>query len=180
MGPVRTLIHAVTVAAAGVALGLAVNAASPHPAALGRPVHAAAEATAGTCLAPADAAPVARIGAAEARALCATCDVGFVDARGAFEFQRGHAVNAIHLPPVGDAVEERLAVERLAGMETVVVYDADSSCKLAEGVARRLQAAGLRDVRVLEGAWPAWVAAGGPGASGACAVCETREQRSSR
>jgi rhodanese-related sulfurtransferase len=177
---VRTLIHAATVTAAGVALGLAVNAASPHPAALGRPVHAPAEATSGTCQAPEDAAPIARIGAEAARALCATCDVGFVDARGAFEFQQGHAVNAVHLPPVGDASEERFALERLAGAETVVVYDGDSSCKLAEGVARRLHAAGMKDVRVLEGAWPAWVAAGGPGSSGACAVCETRAQRSSR
>lgn len=168
----RTLAHAVVIAAAGAVLGLAGNAASPRPAALGRPVHAAAEAGAGQCGVPGAPAaqPAPRISAEEAKGLCASCQAGFVDARSAAEYAAGHVTDAVHLPPVGHP-DETAAIAALRQHPLVVVYDGDYTCALADEVAARLRRAGVPDVRVLEGAWPAWVAAGGPGASGFCPVC---------
>jgi rhodanese-related sulfurtransferase len=170
----ETLRHAALVAVAGLGLGLAGNALSPRPAPLGRPVHAAAEGTAGACVGGPSAAParsIPRISAGEAAAMCSACTAGFVDARSARDYEAGHVPGAIHLPPVGHP-DEAAVLARLAALPAVIVYDDDRSCALAEGVARRLQQHGLREVRVLEGAWPAWVAAGGPGASGACHLCQ--------
>ncbi len=164
------LRQALLVVAAGVLAGLGANALSPRPAPLGQPVWPAAEAAAGACLADPSAPPVARIAAAEAAALCTACSAGFVDARSASDFAAGHVAGAVHLPPAGHH-DEGEALARLATFHTVVVYDGEESCQLAEGVARRLLARGLRDVRVLDGAWGAWVAAGGPGTSGACSAC---------
>jgi rhodanese-related sulfurtransferase len=170
----ETLRQAALVAVAGLGVGLAGNALSPRPAPLGRPVHAAAEATAGACVEGSSgvpAAPIPRISAQEAAAMCAACTAGFVDARSARDYEAGHVIGAVHLPPVGHP-EEAAVLARLAALPAVIVYDDDTSCALAEGVARRLQQRGVREVRVLAGAWPAWVAAGGPGASGACHLCQ--------
>lgn len=163
------LRQVVLLAAAGAVAGLVANVASPRPARLGRPVHAAAESGAGACLVD-PAATVPRIGLAEATALCHACAAGFVDARSAREYAAGHVSGAVHLPPSGHP-DEADVLARLATFQAVVVYDGEESCQLAEGVAHRLTALGLRGVRVLAGAWPAWVAAGGPGSSGACAAC---------
>ncbi len=168
----KLFLHAAAIAVAGLGAGLTANAFSRHPADLGRPVFAAAEA--GACqLGPSE--PVSRISFQEAEKLCSACTAAFIDARSASDYAAGHITNAIHLPPAGHP-DEAAALASLAGSRIVVVYDGDPSCRLAEGVARRLKARGFQDVRVLSGAWPAWVAAGGPGASGACAVCNHREE----
>lgn len=164
------LRQALLVAAAGVVGGLSANALSPRPAALGKPVRPAAEAAA-ACVPDPAAAPVPRVSAAEAAALCAACSAGFVDARGAAEFAAGHVTGAFHLPPEGHPGEAEV-LARLATFHTVVVYGGEQGCQAAEGVVRRLAARGLRDVRVLEGAWAAYLAAGGPGSSGACSACQ--------
>ena len=163
------LREAVIVAALGAGAGIGINALSPRPAALGRPVYAAAEVAA--CPAEPAAASAPRIEAGEATRLCTACAAGFVDARGASEYAAGHATGAVHLPPAGHR-DEVAALAALSGFKTIVVYDGDPSCRLADGVARRLRQKGFEDVRVLAGSWPAWLAAGGPGTSGACAVCD--------
>jgi 3-mercaptopyruvate sulfurtransferase SseA len=76
---------------------------------------------------------------------------------------------ALHLAP-GAPIEPLLPALRAA--ERVVVYDRDRECSAANQVAARIQAQGVRDVRVLTGAWPEWLARGGPGESGSCGVCE--------
>ncbi len=165
--------QALAIAAAGVLVGVAANALSPHPAALTGHVHASAEAGAGQCAAPGAPAerPSPRIAVEEAKGLCDGCRAAFVDARGAAEFAAGHVTGALHLPPAGPPGEAQ-ALAALAAAPLVVVYDGDYRCALADEVAARLRRAGLREVRVLEGAWPAWVAAGGSGESGACGACE--------
>lgn len=60
---------------------------------------------------------------------------------------------------------------RLGVYKTVVVYDRDPNCSVADQVAKKLLEHGVQDVRVLTGAWPAWTAAGAPGTPGACAAC---------
>ncbi|BDG07105.1 rhodanese-like domain-containing protein [Anaeromyxobacter paludicola] len=166
----RLVSQAAGVALAGALAGLCANALSPHPAALGRPARALADTGAGTCQLPAQG-PLAtpRISVEEAAARCTACTAGFVDAREAREYEAGHVTNALHLPPGGAGEDE--VVSRLATFPLVVVYDGQADCGRAEAVATRLRARGVREVRVLTGAWPAWMAAGGPGVSGPCDVC---------
>ncbi len=172
----RTWLQMAALAAVGSAVGLGANGLSPHPAELGRPVLSAAEAGGGSCAMPpsASAQPAPwrapRISVEEAKGLCTACLAAFVDARGPHEFAHGHVANAIHLPPAGHP-DESSAVAGLRGSPLVVVYDGEYSCAVADDVAGRLRRAGLPDVRVLEGAWPAWVAAQGPAAAGVCGVC---------
>lgn len=161
---------------AGASLGLAANALSPHPAPLGQPVLSAAEAGGGACAGPAApstaVAPwrAARIGVEEAKGLCVACIAAFVDARGSHEYAHGHIQDAVHLPPAGHP-DESAVVAKLRKFPLVVVYDGEYSCAVADDVAARLHRAGLPDVRVLQGAWPAWVSGQGPSAAGACGVC---------
>jgi len=175
----NTVTQMALVAAVGSALGLAANAFSPHPAALRQPVLSAAESGGGACAMPASAAPSTsapppwrpvRIGVEEAKGLCTACLAGFVDARGPHEFAHGHIQNAVHLPPAGHP-DEAAVVAQLRTYPLVVVYDGDYSCAVADDVAGRLRRAGLTDVRVLQGAWPAWVAGQGPSAAGICGAC---------
>lgn len=175
---VRFLLEAGSVAAAGALAGLVLNAASPRPAALGTPVHAAAERGVGMCAVPggAAAARAPRVGVDEARARCDACTAAFVDARTAAEYAAGHVTGALHLPPAGHP-GEAAAIAALREHATVIVYDGDYSCALADDVAARLRREGLRDVRVLEGAWPAWIGAGGAGESGLCPSCRAGASR---
>jgi 3-mercaptopyruvate sulfurtransferase SseA len=168
----RSLLRqATSIALAGAAVGLAANALGPRPVPLGRPVHAAAEASTGACnAAGAEREPAPRIRVEEAKALCDGCHAAFVDARGPGAYAAGHVTGAIHLPPAGHP-ESPGAIAALRGAPMVIVYDGDYSCALADEVADRLRREGLPDVRVLEGAWPAWLAANGPGAAGACPTC---------
>ncbi|HTP49360.1 MAG TPA: rhodanese-like domain-containing protein [Anaeromyxobacteraceae bacterium] len=157
--------------ALGAAVGLGANALSPRPAPVRAKVYSVAEASGGACAGPEEAAaPAPRISVAEASALCQSCLAAFVDARGAGEFAQGHVANAVHLPPSGHP-DEGAALDELRQRPLVVVYDGDDSCAVADEVAARLRRAGLADVRVLSGAWPAWAAAGAPAAAGACVSC---------
>jgi len=177
----NTVAQMALLAAAGSALGLAANALSPHPAVLRQPVLSAAESGGGACAMPASdvvsrstSAPPpwrpVRIGVDEAKGLCTACLAGFVDARGPHEFAHGHIQNAVHLPAAGHP-DEAAVIAQLRTYALVVVYDGDYSCAVADDVAGRLRRAGLPDVRVLQGAWPAWVAAQGPSAAGICGAC---------
>jgi 3-mercaptopyruvate sulfurtransferase SseA len=162
----KLLVRAVVLCVAGGAVGVAGNAVSPRPAPLRTPVFAAAELPGATCQ---DAsASVARISVQEAKPLCIACTAAFVDARSAQEYAGGHVSGAVHLPP-GEPLDPVLP--RLSSAPTVIVYDRDRQCAAADQVAVALKQRGLRDVRVLTGAWPDWLAAGGPGESGTCALC---------
>jgi 3-mercaptopyruvate sulfurtransferase SseA len=175
---VKLALQTLLVCAAGVAVGVGANALSPRTAPLGTPVLAQAERTPGACAAGATSAfaPVARISVADAKPLCVACSAGFVDARGEDEFTQGHIAGAVHLPP-GDVPPQ--ALEALKRHPTVVVYDGDPAGFMAEAVAMGLRELGVKDVRVLEGAWPAWMAEGGPGTSGACTLCADAQAQAS-
>jgi len=160
------LARAALLCVAGTVLGIAGNRFTPRPAPLGAPVAASAEQPGAACENP--GASVARISVEEAKPLCLACTAAFIDARSAPEYAAGHVTGALHLPPEGP-VEALLPALRSA--PAVIVYDRDRACSAANQVAARLQAYGLRDVRVLTGAWPEWLARGGPGESGACGLC---------
>jgi rhodanese-related sulfurtransferase len=172
---VRTFLQALALCAAGAVLGLAGNGSTPRPAPLGARVTSAAEAPGAMCQLPGGRAPVVpRISVEDATPLCVACSALFVDARSAAEYQVGHVTGALHLAP-GEPVDPVLW--RLGVYQTVIVYDRDPSCALADQVAKALLDRGARDVRVLTGAWPAWMAAGAPGAAGPCAACSEHAQR---
>jgi 3-mercaptopyruvate sulfurtransferase SseA len=160
------LARAVMLCVGGVVIGLAGNALTPRPAQLGARVYAAAEQPGAACQDP--RASVARISVEEAKPLCVACAAAFVDARSAQEYAAGHVTGALHLAP-GEPVEPLLA--KLKSSPAVIVYDRDRECAAADQVATLLQANGIRDVRVLTGAWPEWLARGGPGESGTCSLC---------
>jgi 3-mercaptopyruvate sulfurtransferase SseA len=160
------LVRAGLLALAGAALGLGGNLVSPRPARLGTPVSASADRSGAACQDPGGS--IVRISVQEAKPLCVACAAAFVDARTAQEYQSGHITSALHLGP-GEAVEPLLPALRAAAM--VIVYDRDRECASADRVAAQLQSLGLRDVRVLTGAWPEWLAKGGPGESGSCTIC---------
>jgi 3-mercaptopyruvate sulfurtransferase SseA len=160
------MVRAAVVAVGGLVLGVAANFGSPRPAALGRPVFPTAELPGAACQDPGSS--VARISVQEAKPLCVACAAVFVDVRSAQEYASGHVTGALHLRP-DDPVEPLLPKLGVAPM--VIVYDRDRECAAADQVAALLKAKGVRDVRVLTGAWPDWLAAGGPGESGTCALC---------
>jgi rhodanese-related sulfurtransferase len=165
---VRIALQALALSLLGALVGLAANALSPRPASLREPVRAAADSPGAACQLPGQMPAIPRISVQEAAPLCAACTAAFVDARSPDEYARGHVLGALHLAP-GEAPD--LALWRLSGFKTVIVYDRDPSCQQADAVAQVLIARGVPDVRVLTGAWPAWLAAGAPGASGTCALC---------
>ncbi len=164
----RTVLHALALCVVGAALGLGANTLTPRPAPLGGRVAATAESPGAMCQVPGQAVVVPRISVDDATPLCVACSAVFVDARSAEEYAAGHVTGAVHLAP-GNSPETVLW--QLGSDRMVIVYDRDPSCAQADEVAKTLLARGVRDVRVLTGAWPAWMAAGGPGASGPCPVC---------
>lgn len=174
------MLQILILGAAGTAAGLGMNALSPRPARLGKAVHPVAVLGMGMCHGPAEdhGRVVQRIDVNSAKGLCTACTAAFVDARTASAFEAGHVTNAIHLPPIGHP-DEGAVIEGLRAYPMVIVYDGEQECQLAERVARRLVNHALKDVRVLEGSWPAWLAAGGPGVSGACHTCVEHEKESS-
>jgi len=169
------LQQALLILLGGTALGFAANQASPRPVALTIPVFPASAAITGVCTAPlgADAVPptFAKVAISDAVQACEACTAGFVDARGSAAFAAGHISGALHISPVGHDEDEKALIEQLRTYPSVIVYDDQVGCELAEGVATRLQAAGLKDVRILKGNWADWEAAGGPAQSGQCGEC---------
>jgi rhodanese-related sulfurtransferase len=171
---VKIALQLILLGVVGSAVGLGANAFSPRPAPLGQAVRPASETTPGACAVDEAAfaggvgGAVPRITVEHAAPLCADCSAAFVDARTAEQYQAGHVSGALHLPP-GDVPPEIL--DALKKFKTTIVYDDDASCILAEAVAMGLREMGVKDVRVLTGAWPAWAASGAPGASGACDAC---------
>lgn len=175
----HTLARMVVLALGGTAVALGLNPLTPRPLSPMVPVRpASASAAAASCSAPHEAGPRApsRMTQADAVAACVACSAAFVDARGEAAFAQGHVAGAVHLPPEGHP-ETPAVVEQLRGYPTVVVYDDDAGCRLAEGVAERLRTIGFADVRVLEGSWTAWEAAKGPSQAGACQVCDAPAAR---
>jgi 3-mercaptopyruvate sulfurtransferase SseA len=173
----RLGIQVLALSAVGAVVGLGANALSPRTAPLGRPVEPKAVSTPGTCGTDASAtgfAAVPRITVAEAQPLCVACSAAFVDARTEEEFTAGHVAGAIHLPP-GDVPPA--ALEHVKRFQTTIVYDGDPGCAMADAVAMGLREIGVKDVRVLTGAWPEWLSRGGPGTSGPCAICAAPEAR---
>jgi rhodanese-related sulfurtransferase len=108
----------------------------------------------------------------QARGLAGSLGVAFVDCRPRSEFEAGHVSGALHAEPRAPTIPPAL-LSSLTNASTVITYcDADRQCERSLEMARQLTAAGLRDVRVLEGGLPAWVQHGFPAESGACQQCE--------
>jgi rhodanese-related sulfurtransferase len=92
----------------------------------------------------------------------------FLDARSEEAYEQGHVAGAFHAPiETGVTSDDVLAIARAA--QTVVTYcDTNGECAASTRLAGLLGAAGVADVRVLEGGMPAWLERGYPAEAGAC------------
>ncbi len=161
------IVQLALIVAVGSALGVAINFAHPRGVTLWAPVFSAAESGDGACEAE---ALIPTIDAPTALALCDTCAVAFVDARGSSPFEAGHIATAVHLPPK-DEEHAAEVISDILDRQTVIVYGDNTECDQASSVATRLVQSGHVDVRVLAGGWPAWSTTGQPATSGACEAC---------
>jgi 3-mercaptopyruvate sulfurtransferase SseA len=116
------------------------------------------------------------ISQAQARSLVGKASVAFVDCRAREQFEAGHVSGSLHLELHGDELPPSLLAE-LGAADTVIAYcDAEGGqCTQSLAMASLLRAAGLPDVRVLEGGLPAWLDLGYPAESGACQQCEAMQ-----
>ncbi|MBI2897072.1 MAG: rhodanese-like domain-containing protein [Deltaproteobacteria bacterium] len=151
----------------GAALGLVANAVRADGLDLATVPSRAVE---GACAPPTEEARW--ISQEQALRLVGRSEVMFIDARANDEFVQAHIAGAFSLPyrdgdPVG-----REELGALEGAATVIAYcDTQGGCTRSLALARRLSAAGQRDVRVLEGGWPAWLSHGYPAEAGECRLC---------
>lgn len=127
----------------------------------------------GTCTGPVPERPaVLWISLEEAAALLGRPEVVFVDTRSHEEYAEGHVANALHAPMEHGTIGESLLAS-MRGAGTVIAYcDTSQQCARSIRFAGLLSAAGLRDVRVLEGGIEAWIGSGRPAESGECRQCQ--------
>jgi len=159
----HTLPRALVLAALGAAIGVAANAARRDG------IRPASFAPAATCEGQSPAP--ALISPAEAASLCGRPDVVIADARTPARFAEGHVAGAVHLPCQGDTQATVLALDRLRGHHTVIVYG-DSTGEAQAVAASIVHRQPTLDVRVLAGGFPAWSQAGQACASGPCESCD--------
>jgi rhodanese-related sulfurtransferase len=187
-GPVEVAMMALVaraagLLAAGVVLGLVVNAAHPRGVRFGSfaPPVACTQGEAGAVAGaagrsaprPAEAPPpVEVLTLAQVASLCGDPRALVADARPADRFAEGHVSGAIHLPCASSRSTASAAVDLLAGRDTLVVYgDAtDDAMPVAEEMRRRAARPGVR-IAVLAGGFPAWSRAGMACSSGPCTDC---------
>lgn len=113
-----------------------------------------------------DYAGVRMITLAEAEELWAAGEAVVLDARAEEFFARGHVPGARNVPTAeaeGLLPAGLLAIDR---ERTLVVYCEGGACQSSLSLAKRLNSAGFRDVRVFGGGWDAWKAAGLPEETG--------------
>lgn len=95
----------------------------------------------------------------------------FCDARSEEAYESGHVAGALSVPMDLGALDEGV-IPLLAAAPVVVTYcDTSDACSASIQLARLLATAGLRDVRVLEGGFPAWLESGNPAEAGPCHAC---------
>lgn len=118
-----------------------------------------------------ESAEIRWITPADARQLVGDDGVAFVDCRALDAFEQGHVSGSLHLPLDTDPTAEPF-IDSLRGATTVITY-CNAACERSAEMASRFSAAGLPDVRVLEGGMPAWLRRGFPAESGACYHCDS-------
>jgi rhodanese-related sulfurtransferase len=90
----------------------------------------------------------------------------FLDARRASAYDEAHVPGARSLPSSAAGPAFARETRDLPRERTVVVYCEGGDCQSSLSVAKRLQAKGFKDVRVMTGGWDEWVRAGLPGEEG--------------
>ena len=95
----------------------------------------------------------------------------FVDARPTREYESGHIAGALSAPLQTGVLPDGI-LESLSGRAPVIAYcDTNQECAASTRLAGLLAAAGLPDVRVLQGGFPSWDEAGYPAEAGPCLHC---------
>lgn len=107
----------------------------------------------------------------DAHAMLNDDTVVFVDARPAGAFEAGHVAGALHVP-MDDGTVSDAHLAMLRAPRTIITYcDTGDGCARSATLAGLLTAAGLRDVRVLQGGLPGWNAHGFAAEAGPCKEC---------
>jgi rhodanese-related sulfurtransferase len=81
----------------------------------------------------------------------------FVDARHAFDFNRGHIKGAVNIP-LSEAQKNHGILEGLPKDRMLVVYCDGESCNSSVELAKLLYGAGFSNVKVFFGGWNEWLA----------------------
>jgi len=102
----------------------------------------------------------------EARNLFESGEGLFIDARHAFEFDRGHIRGAVSLP-LNEFDKRAGFVDSLPRNKTLITYCDGVECNSSIGLASRLRDAGFPGVRIFFGGWNEWQAQNLPTAAGA-------------
>lgn len=126
----------------------------------------------GACTAPVPERPeIQWIAGERARALHDDPATIFVDARPRPQFVEGHISGALSTP-IDDGTVDREILDALDGARIIIAYgNAEADCARSTRLANLLGNAGLGDVHVLEGGFPAWMDRGYPAEAGTCRLC---------
>ncbi|MEC9373202.1 MAG: rhodanese-like domain-containing protein [Planctomycetota bacterium] len=85
-----------------------------------------------------------------------------IDVRAAAEFRDGHIPGAVNLRLSDVSADERDPLPAsIAGRSSIIVYGRDPGDGLANAMAKRLLARGVKNVQLFEGGYSAWLASGG-------------------
>ena len=94
---------------------------------------------------------------AEVKELFESEEALFIDARHAFEFDRGHIRGAVSLP-LNEFDDRAGFVNSLPRNKTLITYCDGVECNSSIGLASRLRDAGFSGVRIFFGGWNEWQA----------------------
>ncbi len=93
---------------------------------------------------------------AEAEDLWVAGEAVILDARAGSVFEQGHVPRARNIPASDLARALPPEVRELSKERIIVVYCEGGSCQSSLALAKRLQEAGFRDIRVFSGGWEEW------------------------
>jgi rhodanese-related sulfurtransferase len=119
-----------------------------------------------TFLAAAEHPAVRLITLAEGEDLWRAGTAVFLDARNAGEYEAGHVPGARGVPAAAAGPALSRDLRELPREGLVVVYCEGGECQSSLLLARKLEAEGFKDVRVMTGGWEEWVKAGLPAETG--------------
>ncbi len=113
-------------------------------------------------LAPEKYPAISFITLSEAQDLFAERGALFVDSRSAEEYADGHILGAVSIPYDEKRAKERAVDLGIAKDRTIVVYCHGGDCQMSIGLAKILQEAGFKTIKIYSGGWAEWAAAGLP------------------
>lgn len=145
----KSLLQAVLMVLAGIALGAAFNSLRPDRLPW-----------VGASPSPRAEAAIPTMGVMEAWREYQKGLVLFVDARSSSEYEAGHLPGALSVPL--ETVEGKAGRVKLPEGRALVIYCSDTACPKSGQLATLLSGQGVKGIRVMPGGWAGWYEAGLP------------------